>query len=423
MTRARRFAEDDLLDGMRKHRTVALRIARGWMRKLPKNVQLCDIEQAALIGLFEWKSSHPDDTRPGWIGGLKIRIRGSIIDELRRQDWLPRGWHTENRDGEPSVCVVGCADADPFWELNWANGDEGADVILERKQAHAEALRAPISRRDAELIERYYFRGQLFKDIAARFGVSEPRVTGLHDRAISVMRAHMDGDEQMLRAARQRLERAAWRERKEHDENKNDTGEPVMSTLPENGVDLRAELARYQDWMIDQALIRTLGNKAKAARLLGLKRTTLVEMLNARGRILPAPAQPTEPEPDDDEPKTSPHATRMPTLPRIVGGVERISAAVIRRYAIEGLDEKQIARRLGCNPFLVEKVLREQTAAEIVRLDREEKLTPKAIAVRLRIPLPRVRGVLSAADRQRELAHRASASHNERIGGDLTCQG
>jgi DNA-binding NtrC family response regulator len=49
--------------------------------------------------------------------------------------------------------------------------------------------------------------------------------------------------------------------------------------LPEQGVDLPALVARIEKEMIDRALARTDNNKGAAARLLGLKRTTLVEKL------------------------------------------------------------------------------------------------------------------------------------------------
>ena len=49
--------------------------------------------------------------------------------------------------------------------------------------------------------------------------------------------------------------------------------------LPEEGVDLPALVARIEKEMIDRALARTDNNKGAAARLLGLKRTTLVEKL------------------------------------------------------------------------------------------------------------------------------------------------
>jgi DNA-binding NtrC family response regulator len=50
-------------------------------------------------------------------------------------------------------------------------------------------------------------------------------------------------------------------------------------TLPESGVDLPALVLDFERQLIDQALARTEGNRGAAARLLGLKRTTLVEKL------------------------------------------------------------------------------------------------------------------------------------------------
>ena len=49
--------------------------------------------------------------------------------------------------------------------------------------------------------------------------------------------------------------------------------------LPESGVDLPALVHRIERDLIGRALVRTEGNRADAARLLGLKRTTLVEKL------------------------------------------------------------------------------------------------------------------------------------------------
>ena len=60
-------------------------------------------------------------------------------------------------------------------------------------------------------------------------------------------------------------------------------GEEVAPTLtpglPESGVDLPALVLDFERHLIDQALTRTEGNRGAAARLLGLKRTTLVEKL------------------------------------------------------------------------------------------------------------------------------------------------
>ncbi len=53
--------------------------------------------------------------------------------------------------------------------------------------------------------------------------------------------------------------------------------------LPETGVDLFNAIDSYQNNLIRQALTRTAGNRNRAAQLLGLNRTTLVEMIRRRG--------------------------------------------------------------------------------------------------------------------------------------------
>jgi len=52
--------------------------------------------------------------------------------------------------------------------------------------------------------------------------------------------------------------------------------------LPDGGMDLRRAVESYENDLIRQALERTSWNKNRAARLLGLNRTTLVEMLKRK---------------------------------------------------------------------------------------------------------------------------------------------
>jgi sigma-54 specific flagellar transcriptional regulator A len=56
-----------------------------------------------------------------------------------------------------------------------------------------------------------------------------------------------------------------------------------LSVLPESGVDLRLHIATIEESLIRQALERSGGVVAQAARLLGLRRTTLVEKLRKFG--------------------------------------------------------------------------------------------------------------------------------------------
>jgi DNA-binding NtrC family response regulator len=58
--------------------------------------------------------------------------------------------------------------------------------------------------------------------------------------------------------------------------------EASASPLPDAGIDLRASVEKYENNLIRQALERTGGNKNRAAQLLNVNRTTLVEMIKRK---------------------------------------------------------------------------------------------------------------------------------------------
>ncbi|RMG99983.1 MAG: sigma-54-dependent Fis family transcriptional regulator [Deltaproteobacteria bacterium] len=60
--------------------------------------------------------------------------------------------------------------------------------------------------------------------------------------------------------------------------------DPSSVQLPDEGLDLRGLIEELENHLIDQALARTGGNRSRAAQLLGLNRTTLVERLRKRER-------------------------------------------------------------------------------------------------------------------------------------------
>jgi sigma-54 specific flagellar transcriptional regulator A len=62
-----------------------------------------------------------------------------------------------------------------------------------------------------------------------------------------------------------------------------DSAEPDLEALPADGVDLRAHLYAIEHRLISEALERSGGTVAHAARLLSLRRTTLVEKLRKFG--------------------------------------------------------------------------------------------------------------------------------------------
>jgi len=63
------------------------------------------------------------------------------------------------------------------------------------------------------------------------------------------------------------------------------TGNEIPTALPPEGVDLYKVLADLEDRLIREALERSGGNKNRAAKILGLNRTTLVEKLRKKGAL------------------------------------------------------------------------------------------------------------------------------------------
>ena len=61
---------------------------------------------------------------------------------------------------------------------------------------------------------------------------------------------------------------------------------PSTVSLPEEGLDLDAFVAHIERELIERSLERTGGNKGRAAKLLNLKRTTLVEKLKRLGKTV-----------------------------------------------------------------------------------------------------------------------------------------
>jgi len=73
------------------------RIAQHMMVRMPASVQVDDLIQAGMIGLLEAAKKFDASQGASFETYAGIRIRGSIIDEMRRGDWVPRSVHRNSR--------------------------------------------------------------------------------------------------------------------------------------------------------------------------------------------------------------------------------------------------------------------------------------------------------------------------------------
>ncbi|UJF21289.1 RNA polymerase sigma factor FliA [Shewanella sp. OMA3-2] len=98
MNKAAAYAQfDNKTSVVEQYAPLVKRIAHHMLARLPASVQLDDLLQSGMIGLLEASSKFDDTKGAKFETFAGIRIRGAMIDEIRRGDWVPRSVHRNNR--------------------------------------------------------------------------------------------------------------------------------------------------------------------------------------------------------------------------------------------------------------------------------------------------------------------------------------
>ena len=90
------FQYDDNMT-IEKYGQLVKRIAQHLLARLPATVQLEDLIQSGMIGLLEAAKNYNADKGASFETYAGIRIRGSMLDEIRKSDWVPRSVHRNTR--------------------------------------------------------------------------------------------------------------------------------------------------------------------------------------------------------------------------------------------------------------------------------------------------------------------------------------
>ncbi|HEY0256039.1 MAG TPA: FliA/WhiG family RNA polymerase sigma factor [Candidatus Methylacidiphilales bacterium] len=75
----------------------ARRFARACATKLPSHLDRDDLQSAGVLGYLRAASRYDVTKGASFRGFCAVRIRGAVLDELRRWDWAPRSVHKNNR--------------------------------------------------------------------------------------------------------------------------------------------------------------------------------------------------------------------------------------------------------------------------------------------------------------------------------------
>jgi len=218
---------------LQRHLDLVRHAAHHLIARLPPQVQLEDLLQAGLIGLLEaWRKFDPAQGVP-FEAFAQTRVRGAMLDELRKLDWAPRALHRRAREAAAALWRVEArvgreaTDLEVATELGISlheyhrtlreqmaaqvlsldEGDEALDgrahdlpdaapgpsQQLDREQfeaALAEAI-ADLPERERLVVALYYQDELNQHEIAAVLGVTESRVSQIHSKAMLRLRGKL----------------------------------------------------------------------------------------------------------------------------------------------------------------------------------------------------------------------------------------
>jgi RNA polymerase sigma factor for flagellar operon FliA len=217
---------------------VAGRLGSG----LPAHVDEGDLVSYGLLGLIGAIERYDPDRDVKFETYAIARIKGSIIDELRAMDWVPRSVRARARDIERAIGELeaqtgrvpndkeiaaklgvsqdelgenlleisrsSIAALDELWTISSGAGDQVAliDTIedtqgpepqaalaqTEMREALGEAI-ARLPEREKLVVTLYYYEELTLREIGEVLGVTESRVSQLHTKAILRLKARLGG--------------------------------------------------------------------------------------------------------------------------------------------------------------------------------------------------------------------------------------
>jgi RNA polymerase sigma factor FliA len=216
---------------------VAGRLGSG----LPAHVDEADLVSYGLLGLMSAIDRYDPERDIKFETYAIARIRGSIIDELRTLDWVPRSVRSRAREIERAIRdlesklaraptdeeiadKVGITTGELEGSLIdisrtsiaaldelWATSNEGDQVSLldtledpgsirpadaldesETREALAEAI-SRLPEREKLVVTLYYYEELTLREIGEVLGVTESRVSQLHTKAILRLRSRLHG--------------------------------------------------------------------------------------------------------------------------------------------------------------------------------------------------------------------------------------
>ncbi len=213
-------------DVVARHSELVARIAHHLITRLPTSVDVNDLMQSGMIGLIEASRSFDASQGASFETYASIRIRGAMLDELRKGDWVPRSVHRHLRAATEATRAIEqqsgaaarstdvaaamnmpVADFDRLiadavrghvlsLDAHTDNEDEAPLKLAHHSSSPAEYLDDSEFRRELvaaienlpereKLVLSLYYEQELnLREVGAVLGVSESRVCQIHSQAL-----------------------------------------------------------------------------------------------------------------------------------------------------------------------------------------------------------------------------------------------
>jgi RNA polymerase sigma factor for flagellar operon FliA len=205
---------------------------------LPDHVDRDDLHSAGLVGLLQSLRNYDPASGTSFESYARLRIRGAMLDELRRMDWVPRTIHEKSRKIQQvigqleqrlgrvptdeqvaaamkislpayrelldeirpaqficldSVCTSDGDDSGSLYEVIANPKQEGPmEQVsqMELKQLVFERLKQ-LPEIQRKVLALYYGEDLHLREIAEVFGLTESRICQIHSQAILSIRSHL----------------------------------------------------------------------------------------------------------------------------------------------------------------------------------------------------------------------------------------
>jgi len=217
-----------------QHAVLVKRIAYHLIARLPHTVDVDDLIQTGMMGLLDAANHYNASQGASFETYAGIRIRGAMLDDIRRNDWAPRSVHKKARDisniiqkieqekgrhaHEHEIAAsLGLSLDDYHHQLHDSSGYKvfSLDEFTDSDETHAKpltpALSGPVDslqshefqsalagaiktlpEREQLIMSLYYDEELNLKEIGEVLNISESRVSQIHSQTVLRLRSKLD---------------------------------------------------------------------------------------------------------------------------------------------------------------------------------------------------------------------------------------